>query len=527
MTVSERIADVIDAERESILRRWRDEARNAPPAAQRALTDIDLEDHLPQLLRELARTMRGEPTPQVEHDGAQHGRQRRELGYEVDECLCEMHLFRTVLLDVVEARRDLIAGSPGDDLVAARRRLFELLDRSVQASVRQYTRDAEDERDDAYARLTEANDELHSGHREKDRFFAVLAHELRNQLTPIATSVNLLRVPDLTSDRRDRALGIIERQMRQQKRLIDDLLDVNRIAHGKVELERTLVDLREAARHASESCLQAIETKAQRLQMTLPAEPVLVLADVGRMTQVLTNLVGNASKFTPDGGAIFVDLAQDGEHAVLRVRDDGAGIDRDMQARIFELYAQAESSVRHKEGGLGIGLWLARTLVELHAGTLHVESEGVGRGTSFVVRLPIADEQAQQAHFAHGRPLIAVVEDNEDARTSMVDVLSIWGYDVVEAVDGEEALAVARSREPTVFLLDIGLPRVDGYEVARRLRAMNGSRRPLLIALSGYASGDDRRRSLEAGFDHHLSKPVDVDRLREILERSVRSERRT
>jgi len=224
MTFFHRIADLIRAEKDAIVRRWREEARATSPARQLTLSDRELDDHLPVLLDDLTRTMCGEPTPSVEDAGAKHGRQRRELGYDVVDCLCELHLFRRMLLDAIEAHRDVIASASIDDLTAMRRTLLDLLDRSIQASMRQYMREAEGERDRAYARLEVLNGELQASHDQKDRFLAMLAHELRNPLAPIVTSVNLLKMPELPPERRQRACEIIERQTQYQKRLIDDLL---------------------------------------------------------------------------------------------------------------------------------------------------------------------------------------------------------------------------------------------------------------------------------------------------------------
>jgi signal transduction histidine kinase len=401
MTFFERIAAVILADKARILRTWREEARKDPAAAleRHPLSDEDLEDHLPEALEDLSRALRGQATPKVEEDGAKHGHQRRALGYRVDECLCELQLFRRVLLDHIEKHTDVVQQATHAEVADMRRNLLDLIDRSIQASVRQYIREAETERDSAQHRLEELNRELQDSHEQKDQFLAVLAHELRNPLAPIMTSAAVLKQQELSSERRQRACEIIERQARYQRRLLDDLLDINRIEHGKIDIRREPMDLRDAVRHALESCVPGIQAKSQQLRTEIPDEPVQVLADRVRVAQVITNLLGNAIKFTAPHGAIAMTLQRENDRAVLQVRDDGAGIAPAMLPRIFELFMQADSSLERQEHGLGVGLWLAKRLVELHHGTLDAASEGIGRGALFTLRLPLA-EAAAKAHSA-------------------------------------------------------------------------------------------------------------------------------
>jgi signal transduction histidine kinase len=400
MTFFERIADVIVANKDDILRVWREVVRaNPPPTLARIqLSDADLDDHLPQVLDDLARALRGKDTPKVEQDGAEHGHQRRGLGYQVDECLCELHLFRRVLLDHIETRSDVVESASHAQVADVRRTLLDLMDRSMQASVRQYIGEAENERDEAQQRLQELNRVLQQSHDQKDQFLAVLAHELRNPLAPIMTSAAVLKQPEVSLENRRRLCGIIERQTQYQRRLLDDLLDVNRIEHGKIDVRCEVMDLRDAVRHALESCVPGIQAKSQQLRTDIPDEPVQVFADRVRIAQVITNLLGNASKFTAPDGAIAMVLQRDDDHAVLQVRDDGTGIAAGMLPRIFELFAQADSSLERQEHGLGVGLWLAKRLVELHHGTLDAASEGIGRGALFTLRVPLAKAAAATGH---------------------------------------------------------------------------------------------------------------------------------
>jgi signal transduction histidine kinase/CheY-like chemotaxis protein len=530
----ESLARFILDQRESILERWRKEVRRdaAQPAHRLGLSGRALDDHLPSLLRMLAHGLMGVTPEKVEHEGAEHGHQRRQHGYAVTELLWELTLFRRVLMAAVEGHFRASVERPDDQALAqARLYLLDLLDRSVHASVSQYMREAERERDEARAqvadttaRLQDANAQLKEAHVQKDRFLSVLSHELRNPLAPILNAVQVLkRVPaDPTTEPHH---AIIERQARHLSRLVDDLLDLNRITYGKLELRPEVTSLQVTVRQAVESAWTAIEGKGVTLSLDLAEEPVAVFADGMRLSQVLTNLLDNALKFTPTGGSVAVSLrACDGE-AVLTVSDTGAGISADMLPRVFEPFEQEDTSLAHSQGGLGLGLMVARGLVEAQGGRIEARSAGADRGAAFVVRFPLsltgpaAHAGADQPQQAGAPRRIVLIEDNPDARDALATALRLFGHEVFVGSSADDALKFAEAENPDTFLLDIGLPEVDGYALARRLHERPAARSALFVAVTGYGQDADRQKTREAGFDHHLTKPVDVDKLDALLRR--------
>jgi PAS domain S-box-containing protein len=363
--------------------------------------------------------------------------------------------------------------------------------------------------------------ELREEARRKDQFLATLAHELRNPLASILSAVAVL---DRDSPQTAHAINlraIIARQTRHLARLVDDLLDVARLTSGKVALQRRSVDVRDAVRHSVDGLRQAGRGLEHEVTMSLPGDPVLVNADSLRLEQVIGNLLDNAVKYTPPGRAIRVAVTREAEAGVVRVQDEGAGIAPALLARIFEPFVQAEHPGARPQGGLGLGLALARGLVEQHGGALSAHSAGEGHGSEFTVRLPLAAAGDARDEPRGPRPLrralsILLIEDNDDARTALRALLESDGHHVDIAADGEHGLEVAAASKPEVVIVDIGLPVIDGYEVARRLRASRSSAR--LIALTGYGQPEDRRRSQDAGFDAHLVKPVDDAQLARVLE---------
>jgi len=366
-----------------------------------------------------------------------------------------------------------------------------------------------------------ARKEAVRANRGKDEFLAMLAHELRNPLAVIVNAIALIDgTPSLDAGAK-RASGMVSRQADHLARLLDDLLDVARITSGRIELERKVVDLRAAVGFALETQRPQLDAKQQKLAVSLPSGPLSVLGDPVRLQQVLGNLVNNASKYTPAGGSIRVSLeSQDGQ-AVLQVRDDGAGIPKDKLDSIFELFTQANPTLARTEGGLGIGLTLVRQILELHGGTVSAASEGLGEGAEFTVRLKLADATAADAPPLKDKPRttplrVVVVEDQVDGREALAAYLERQGHEIRQAGTGQEGIDAALASPPDVVLVDIGLPDIDGYEVARRLRQSLG-RRVHLVALTGYGQPQDRTRAEEAGFDAHLVKPVDPPRLIETL----------
>ena len=346
--------------------------------------------------------------------------------------------------------------------------------------------------------------------RAKDEFLATLSHELRNPLGAIANAVAALDRRAADEHTAVRLRQIIHRQARHLARLVDDLLDVARAAAGKIALHVQPVDLSEVAA----ACVASLRAsgRAERLRVSFRAQSVMVSADATRLAQIITNMLDNAVKFTLAGGAIDVDVVREGQKAVLRVRDTGVGFEPEMLPRIFELFAQAQQPMDRPVGGLGIGLTLSRRLVELHNGTITAASDGPGRGAEFTVRLPVASAVPPEASPVVRGPersrRILVIEDNDDARDSLRLLLEALGHRVVAVGDGAEGLALAQAHPPEVALIDLGLPGLDGYEVARALRASPTGKAITLIAVTGYGQAEDRQRSKEAGFDAHLVKPV-------------------
>ena len=374
-----------------------------------------------------------------------------------------------------------------------------------------------------------AEEALREADRRKDEFLATLAHELRNPLAPLRTGLEVLRISDDGQEAR-RVHEILERQTGHLVRLVDDLLELSRVNCGTIELRKAPVDLAAAIRDAIENNRAAIADAGHRITLVDRGESFVVDADPVRLCQVFANLINNATKYTDRDGAITITLAREGAWAVVSIRDTGIGIPRNMLSRVFEPFTRLSSPQQHSPDGLGIGLTLARTLVALHGGTIEARSEGLQRGSEFVVRLPLADDDAgaNRAPAADAAaPSIApacrvlVVDDNHDAADSLAMLLRVLGADVRVVYDGQSALEAVRECRPSLLLLDIGMPGLDGYEVARQVRADPTTRGVTLAALTGWGQIEDRRRTREAGFDHHLVKPIDLTSLQFVLESSV------
>ncbi len=385
------------------------------------------------------------------------------------------------------------------------------------------------ERETAERRLAEEN--LRTADRRKDEFLATLAHELRNPLAPMTNAVALVRSPQAPLSVREKAAVILERQLRHMVRLIDDLLDVSRITTGKLSLRTEALDLKPVLRTAVELAEPLAKERRQTLTLDLPEEPCWLVADGARLTQVFSNLLSNACRYTPHGGRIEVAMRPDDGWVEVEVRDTGIGIAPEMQQRIFELFEQADKTLERGNVGLGIGLTLARQLTRLHGGDISVSSEGLGKGSCFTVRLPVhgmtpalsplpddAFVAGAGAGAASAHPLsVLVADDNRDYASSLGDLLHASGHDVVVVGDGHEALAAAGRRAPDVALLDIGMPGLNGYELARRLREDPATASALLVAITGWGQRADKEAAREAGFDVHLVKPVALDALMKIL----------
>jgi PAS domain S-box-containing protein len=385
-----------------------------------------------------------------------------------------------------------------------------------------------------YGTLTDIDDRkraeeaLQEANRRKDEFLAMLGHELRNPLAPVRNALHILRHSHAGDPTVEQLRALMERQVGHMVRLVEDLLDVSRISRGQIELRKAPVELSELITRTLEGVRPLFAEKRHRLEVELSREPLRLEADSTRLEQMLANLLTNAAKYTPPEGRVRLTLGREGGEAVLRVRDDGIGIRPEMLPRIFDMFQQADRIPGRVAEGLGLGLTLVHRLVELHGGGVTAHSAGPGQGSEFVVRLPLAPAApATESASSSGAPVragpsrrVLVVDDNIDAAESMALLLRLSGHEVRVVYDGPSALAEARAHRPEVVLLDIGLPRgMDGYEVARRLRRECGLADVLLVAVTGYGQEEDRRRALEAGFDEHLTKPVDLDRLRQLVAR--------
>jgi PAS domain S-box-containing protein len=389
-------------------------------------------------------------------------------------------------------------------------RLVSVLSLVLDATGRQQAEDA----------LRAANARLREADRRKDEFLGMLSHELRNPLAPIRNSIYILNRGHPSSEQAARARAVIERQTEHLARIVDDLLDVTRIARGKIELRWERADVAAVVRRAAEDHRAVAVSRGLELTVDVPGEPLWALIDPTRVAQIVGNLVSNAIKFTPAGGTVAVSVACAGAHCEIRVRDTGVGISPEMLALVFEPFVQGEHSLARTDGGLGLGLALVKGLAELHGGGVSVTSAGAGTGTLFTVRLPLATQaEAKPAPAGQARApraaarRVLVVEDSRDAAETMADLLRLFGHEPSVAEDGPAAVRMARTDRPDVVLCDIGLPGMDGYEVARTLRADPALRGIRLVAVSGYAQPDDLARAREAGFDRHISKPPDPEEI--------------
>jgi signal transduction histidine kinase len=373
---------------------------------------------------------------------------------------------------------------------------------------------------------------LKEADRHKDEFLAMLAHELRNPLAPIRNAVHLIKMRSLEDAQLCLARDVIERQLKQLTRLVDDLLDVSRITRGKINLSRERLELADLMSRAVETVAPAIEARGHALTVELPERPLRLYGDPVRLVQALANVLGNAAKYTGAGGRITLSARRRNRDAEITVSDNGMGIAPEVLPRIFDLFTQMDERMERSPSGLGIGLALVRRLVEMHGGTVAAASAGPGLGSEFIIRLPVSVERADEADGAGAGPVeppgrdapglaarrrILVADDNLDALETLATLLALDGHEVYRARDGAEAFEVAQRERPEVALLDIGMPRANGYEVATRIRREPWGRSTTLVALTGWGQDADRRRSEAAGFDMHLTKPVDPKVVSDLL----------
>ena len=421
-----------------------------------------------------------------------------------------------MLVNVVRRELD---GQVGDEwalFMASERQSYERELRSARTAAEE----ALEARHDAERRLQDLNAALSAADRRKDEFLATLSHELRNPLAPMRSALEVLKLRSDGGGVDARLLSVFDRQLHHLTHLVDDLMDVSRITQDKMELRREPLDLTALVRAAVCDTAGLMEHARHQLDVDLPAGPLMVDADPTRINQVVVNLLTNAAKYTADGGRIALVLGVEDGAAQLTVRDNGIGLPAHALATVFDMFSQLEPALVRSRGGLGIGLSLVKGIVELHGGTIAAASEGEGRGSCFTVRLPLAPAAAVAAPVETAAPAparILVVDDNTDAADMLLTALELFGCEVRAAHTAQAALAVVREFAPEVALLDIGLPDLTGYELARRLRATEHGRSMRLIAATGWGQEKDRQLAFDAGFDHHLTKPIDFERLRSAL----------
>lgn len=397
--------------------------------------------------------------------------------------------------------------------------LVSTLEAAVRDRRRQYAlRDHLAERDCVEEALRDAD-------RRKDEFLAMLAHELRNPLAAVRTATTLLGQGSLNDQEQEWMLQVLDRQVTQLNRLIDDLLDVSRVTRGKIELKKTIIRVSEVVERALEVARPLISAAGHEVVVTGPptGEPLWIEADPARIEQVVVNLLNNAAKYTPAGGHIWLSYGRENDRLSLAIRDDGLGIEPHMLAKIFDMFTQVRHSLDRSEGGLGIGLTVVQRLVQMHDGSVSAESAGIGQGSKFIVELPLAAPPSFESPgdaspaVGHSSRRVLIVDDNRDSASTLAILLRHAGYETAIAYDGLSGVKVAQSFQPEVALLDIGLPGIDGYTLAQRLRSNQKLKHTLLVAVSGYGQPDDRRRSQEAGFDHHLVKPINSEHLLQLI----------
>lgn len=449
--------------------------------------------------------------------------------------LVELYLKRRELRELNRnlARANEQLAAANTTLQAEKTRELETLNRVLQRAnteLEQANRTLQNE----IAERTRVEQALKAADRHKDEFLAMLAHELRNPLAPISSAVQLIRKKPLSDPQLLWSRDVIERQLGHLTRLVDDLLDVSRITRGKINLSRETVDVADLVARAVETVQPLIVERGHRLVLDVAQESMRVFGDPLRLTQAVGNVLSNAAKYTDNGGQISLSARQVDGTVEIRVRDTGIGIPADLQPMIFDMFTQLDNQKTGRaQSGLGIGLALVRKLLEMHGGSVTAFSEGIGRGSEFLITLPVT---VNETNTANGRAAVAldsdaeaeavqvrrrilVADDNPDALESLATLLELGGHEVFSAANGALALESAERHLPEVALLDIGMPKLDGYEVARRIRAQPWGRRITLVALTGWGQESDRRRSGEAGFDSHLVKPLDLDKLTALLDR--------
>jgi signal transduction histidine kinase/CheY-like chemotaxis protein len=389
-----------------------------------------------------------------------------------------------------------------------------LRSRQRQYSVRDYV-----------AKCAKLTHELGEEAKRKDEFLAMLGHELRNPLAAAATAIEILNLAQNDADTIRMACGIAERQISQMSKLIGELLDMSRLARGQVQLKKTRVDLIALSRASIETVADMIKSREQVLECDIPASSLWMRADETRLRQILENLLSNASKYTPPQGRLFLGLERRGNNVVFTVKDNGDGISPELMPRMFDLFSQEKRSLARSDGGLGIGLSIVKSLVELHGGTVQAHSDGPRLGSEFIVTLPFLEDclpenqtvQDSAQDISNSMLRVLIVDDNEQLAALLGKLVESFGHEICIVNDGIRAIATVQEFEPELILLDIGLPGLDGYEVVKRLREVKSIRQPVIAAVTGYGQEEDRQRASQAGFDRHLTKPITRDALEELF----------
>jgi signal transduction histidine kinase/ActR/RegA family two-component response regulator len=527
------IGSVIRRDAGILLDRWARRATEEQPNAKRVHHDVLLDD-LTGFLEELAAHLASDAPSDRRHcrSAREHGGQRWQTGWSLAEVVRDYRILRLVVLEHLDDTLDRplhlreiqAVGLALDDAIEASVERFvfdreEQLRRMQDGFDAQRRREAEEQFDRQAAALRAAD-------RRKNEFLATLAHELRNPLSPLRNALEAVRLGGDSPTAIQEVRAMMDRQVRHLTHLVDDLLDVARIAEGKISLHKQRLDLRATLEQAVQMNAPLVEARRHRFLLDLPKAPVCTDGDPARLLQVFVNLLNNATKYTPPGGELTLALTVEDNQAVVRVRDNGVGIPPAMLGQVFDLFTQLDVGPERPQGGLGIGLTLVKRLVELHGGTITAASSGNGQGSEFSVHLTALPGESVGQHQksvpdATSLPRnILIIEDNTDSRESLARLLRMVGHQVVVAADGREGLELALRDQPDVALIDIGLPDMDGHRLAAQLRIRLGTS-IFLAALTGYGQPEDRERALGAGFNAHVTKPVDWDALQALLSQGM------
>jgi signal transduction histidine kinase/ActR/RegA family two-component response regulator len=527
------IGDLLDQNVGLVVERWGRRAVAEQPNAKRVHHAVLL-DHLYDLLKKLGQSLRESEARQTgQHciPALVHGEQRWENGWSLPELIRDYQILRLVILDFLEETLERPLR------VREVQAIGLVLDEAIAASIVSYVNGRDDALKEAEAeraeedkeiqrRLAEQAAALQLADQRKNEFLAMLSHELRNPLAPIRNAAHILGLKEPLDGELQWIREVIERQVQQLNRMVDDLLDVSRITQGKFKLEKEPVQLSAVVAAALESSGSIIAARRHHLNVDCASEGLCVRGDLSRLIQVVANLLNNAAKYTEVGGQIWLTTKREGDEGVISVRDTGIGIPAALLSHVFEPFIQEDRLPDRANGGLGIGLALVRSLVDLHGGRVQAFSGGRGQGSEFVVHLPLSLDTPQSHNDATPpatqQPApsrrILVVDDSVDSAEALAKLLTILGHDVETAYGGLAALEAAQVKKPDVVMLDIGMPRMDGFDVARQIRKDSALKDVFLVAMTGYGQEDDRRQTQESGFDAHLVKPVLLEDLRAVLD---------